>query len=253
MNNYNSQQPFADYTVESQSIKAGTTSKTFVANVFLWMFAALAISTVFAFLFANNEQLLGYLVTQTEKGVGLSLLGKVTMFAPLGFVLLMSFGFNRLSSTALVALFLVYSAIMGISFSFILLAYTPGSIIACFASAAGMFGLMAVLGYTTKQDLTSFGRIMMMGLIGIIIASIINWFMKSSQLDYIISFIGVLVFTGLTAYDVQKIKRIGAGVEYEGVNAENTKKLSILGALTLYLDFINLFLFLLRIFGRRND
>jgi FtsH-binding integral membrane protein len=253
MDNYNSQQPFSEYTVESQSIKTGSTSKTFVANVFLWMFAALAISALCAYLFATNEELLSYLITETPKGVGLSLLGKITMFAPLGFVLLMSLGFNRLSSSALVALFLTYSAIMGISLSFILLSFTAGSVVACFVSAAGMFGLMAVLGYTTKQDLTSFGRIMMMGLIGIVIATIVNWFMHSAQLDYVISFIGVLVFTGLTAYDVQKIKRIGAGVEYEGIGAEQTKKLSIMGALNLYLDFINLFLFLLRIFGKKNN
>lgn len=250
MDHHNSPQQFADYTVESQSIKAGTTSKTFISNVFLWMFVALGISALTAYVFANNATLLNYLV---EPNVGLTTLGKVTMFAPLGFVLLMSFGFNRLSSSALVGLFLLYAIINGISFSFILMVYTEGSIGACFGAAAGMFGLMAVMGYTTDKDLTSFGRIMIMGLIGIVIASIINWFMGSAQLDYIISIIGVLVFTGLTAYDVQKLKRIGAGVEYEGVNAENTKKLAILGALTLYLDFINLFLFILRLFGGKRD
>jgi FtsH-binding integral membrane protein len=117
-----------------------------------------------------------------------------------------------------------------------------------------MFGIMAVLGYTTDKDLTGFGRLMMMGLMGILIAMLINWFLGSERLDYIISIIGVMVFTGLTAYDVQKLKRIGEGIEYEGVDAANTKKMSVLGALTLYLDFINLFLFLLRLFGgRRND
>ncbi len=249
MSNYDQQQ-FSEYTVESQSInQATTTQKTFVASVFLWMFLALGISTVFAYAFASNEQLLAYLITAEG---GLSTLGYVAMFAPLGFVMAMSLGFARFSSGVLVLLFVLYAAITGISLSFILLLYTSGSVIACFASAAGMFGLMSVLGYTTKQDLTSFGRIMYMALIGIIIASVINWFMNSDTLNYIISYIGVLVFTGLTAYDVQKIKRIGAGVEYEGVGAEQTKKLAILGALTLYLDFLNLFLFLLRIFGRRD-
>jgi len=109
--------------------------------------------------------------------------------------------------------------------------------------------VMAVLGYTTSTDLTKFGGIMMMALIGIIIASVVNWFMQSESMDYIISIIGVLVFTGLTAYDVQKIKRIGGGVEY---GAEDTKKLAIMGALSLYLDFINLFLFLLRFLGSRD-
>ena len=251
MDNYNSQQPFADYTVESESIKTGvTTQKTFVASVFLWMFLALGISSAAAYLFASNQELMAYLIN-FETG-GLSTLGYITMFAPLGFVLAMSLGFARFSSPVLVLLFILYSAITGISLSFILLMYTSGSVISCFAAAAGMFGLMAVMGYTTKQDLTSFGRIMMMGLIGILIAMVINMFMNSETMDYVISIIGVLVFTGLTAYDVQKIKRIGAGVEYEGVNAENTKKMAILGALTLYLDFINLFLFLLRLFGRRD-
>ncbi len=250
MDQYN-QQNFSEYTVESQSVNhATTTQKTFVASVFLWMFLALGISAVCAYAFANNLQLLSYLV-DFEAGK-MTTLGYITMFAPLGFVLAMSLGFARFSAPVLVTLFILYAAITGISLSFILLVYTPGSIMACFASAAGMFGLMSVLGYTTKKDLTGFGRLMMMGLVGIIIASIINFFIGSSSMDYIISYIGVLVFTGLTAYDVQKIKRIGAGVEYEGVGAEQTKKLAILGALSLYLDFINLFLFLLRIFGRKD-
>ncbi len=228
-----------------------TTAKTFMANVFLWMFIGLGLSAVMAYLFASNESLLGYLVDlSTGK---MNPLGWVVMFAPLGFVMLMSFAFNRLSATAITGLFLAYSAINGISFSFILLAYTAGSIMTCFLSASAMFGVMAVMGYTTKKDLTGFGRIMMMGLVGIIIASIINMFMHSGTMDYIVSFIGVMVFTGLTAYDVQKLKRIGAGVEYEGVGAAQVKKLSILGALNLYLDFINIFLFLLRLFGNRRN
>lgn len=228
-----------------------TTAKTFMANVFLWMFIGLGLSAVMAYLFASNESLLGYLVDlSTGK---MNPLGWVVMFAPLGFVMLMSFAFNRLSATAITGLFLAYSAINGISFNFILLAYTAGSIMTCFLSASAMFGVMAVMGYTTKKDLTGFGRIMMMGLVGIIIASIINMFMHSGTMDYIVSFIGVMVFTGLTAYDVQKLKRIGAGVEYEGVGAAQVKKLSILGALNLYLDFINIFLFLLRLFGNRRN
>jgi len=129
------------------------------------------------------------------------------------------------------------------------LVYTSGSIFGTFLAAAGMFGLMAVVGYTTKTDLTKFGSIMMMGLVGIIIASLINFFLQSDSMGYIISCIGVLVFTGLTAYDVQKLKRIGAGVEF---GVESTSKLVIMGALNLYLDFINLFLFLLRIFGDKK-
>jgi len=175
------------------------------------------------------------------------------MFAPLGFVLLMSFGYQRLSAPVLVLLFVIYSALNGITFSFILLTYTSGTVLACFLSAAAMFGLMAFMGYTTKQDLTKFGRILFMGLIGIIVASLINLFMGNSTLDYIISFIGVMIFTGLTAYDVQKLKNIGAGIQYADVPASDVKKVSILGALYLYLDFINLFLFLLRLFGGRRN
>lgn len=222
-----------------------TVAKTFMANVFLWMFIGLGLSAVMAYLFASSESLMGYIIH--------SPLIWIVMFAPIGFVMLMSFAFNRLSATAITGLFLAYSAINGISFSFILLYYTAGSIMTCFLSASAMFGVMAVMGYTTNKDLTGFGRIMMMGLIGIIIASIINMFMHSGTMDYIVSFIGVLVFTGLTAYDVQKLKRIGAGVEYEGVGTAQVKKLSILGALNLYLDFINIFLFLLRLFGNRRN
>lgn len=225
-------------------------AKNFMANVFIWMFAALGISALFAFLFANNLELLSYLVDfETGK---MTILGWVTMFAPLGFVLLMSFAYQRLSASAITLLFVLYAIINGISFSFILLAYTSGSVIGCFASASAMFGIMAVMGYTTKKDLTSFGRILTMALIGILVAMLINFFLKSSAMDYVISIIGVMVFTGLTAYDVQKLKRIGAGLEYGEVPATETKKLAVMGALNLYLDFINIFLFLLRLFGRRD-
>ncbi|MBI1342802.1 MAG: BAX inhibitor (BI)-1/YccA family protein [Terrimonas sp.] len=227
-----------------------TTVKNFMANVFSYMFLALGVSALMAYLFSSNPILLSYLINETH--TGLNMLGYVVMFAPLGFVLLMSFGYARLSAPVLMLLFIVYAAITGISFSFIFLAYTSGSILACFLSASVMFGVMAVMGYTTQKDLTSFGRIMMMGLIGIIIASLVNLFLKNGTMDYIISFIGVMVFTGLTAYDVQKLKRIGEGIESEGTPAVEVKKRSIMGALSLYLDFINLFLMLLRLFGRRN-
>ena len=118
---------------------------------------------------------------------------------------------------------------------------------------AFMFGVMAIMGYTTDKDLTSFGTLLTMGLVGMVIAMMINWFLHSDALGYIISLVGVAVFTGLTAYDVQKLKRVGAGVEYGDVSANDTKKLSLLGALTLYLDFINLFIMLLRLFGNRRN
>ena len=232
--------------VQSQE-EAGSMSKTFVASVFSWMFAALAITSIVAYYFGNSIQLLSLLV-DPELGK-MTTLGYVTMFSPFAFVLVISFGFNRIAYPVLLFLFLLFSAVMGMSLSFIFMAYTAGSIYGTFAAASGMFGLMAVVGYTTKTDLTKFGSIMMMGLVGIIIASLINMFIGSSGLDYIISFIGVLVFTGLVAYDVQKLKRIGAGIEYGTAMAS---KLVIMGALNLYMDFINLFLFLLRLFGDRK-
>ena len=222
-------------------------SKTFMASVFSWMFAALAITSIVAYYFAHDLDLFATLVN-VQVG-GLTTLGYIVMFAPLAFILVISFGFNRLSYPILLLLFLVFSGVMGMSLSFIFFTYTAGSIYGTFAAASGMFGLMAVVGYTTKTDLTKFGSIMMMGLVGIIIASLINFFMQSEMMDYIISVIGVLVFTGLTAYDVQKLKRIGAGVEY---GTEVASKLVIMGALNLYMDFLNLFLFLLRIFGDRK-
>lgn len=247
MENFNQNQIFPDSRVENMGSRV--ISKSFFSNVFLWMFAGLGISAVLAFAFAMNTQWLSFMFNDQGK---LGLLGYAVMFAPFILVMTMSLAFTRLSATAITGLFLLYSAINGISFSFILLAYTAGSVVGCFASAAVMFGVMAVMGYTTKKDLTSFGRIMFMGLIGIIVAMLINFFMHSQALDYVISIIGVMVFVGLTAYDVQKLKRIGAGIEYEGASAGDVKKMSILGALTLYLDFINIFLFLLRLFGRRK-
>jgi uncharacterized protein len=249
MENYNQQS--RTYPIQNNATAgAGSLAKNFMANVFTWMFVALAVSSLFAILFANNTHLLAYLFnTITGK---MNPLGWIVMFAPLGFVMLMSFGFQRLSASAITTLFLVYAAINGISFSFILLAYTANSVIGCFLSAAAMFGVMAVMGYTTTKDLTSFGRLLMMALIGILVAMLINLFMKSDTMGYVISVIAVLVFTGLTAYDVQKLKRIGEGVEYEGTPANETRKLAVMGALSLYLDFINIFIHLLRLFGSRR-
>jgi uncharacterized protein len=227
--------------------QAGTLAKNFMANVFMWMFAALAISGFVAFYVAGNAEILNMLISETG---GLNLLGYAVMFAPLAFVLVMSFGLHKLSYSVLLLLFIAYSFVNGVSFSFILLSYTAGSVAACFASAAVMFAIMAIAGYTTQQDLTKFGSIMIMGLIGILVASLVNFFLKSDTMDYIISFVGVLVFTGLTAYDVQKLKHIGMVSE---PGAEATKKATVMGALNLYLDFVNLFIMLLRLFGGRRD
>ena len=246
MNNYlgNSGRNFVG---QYQKVESASLSRTFMANVFSWMFVAMMITAVTAYLFASNEQLIGYLIN-TQTGA-MKTLGWIVMLAPLGFVLLMSFKFNSLSALSLTLLFIAFSILMGMSLSFILLVYTAASIWKTFLVTAGMFGIMAITGYTTKTDLSKFGSIMMMGLVGLIIAMVVNAFMRSETFDYIISFIGVLIFTGLTAYDVQKLKRIGSGATY---GAESTKKLVIMGALRLYLDFINLFLFLLRFLGNRR-
>ena len=227
--------------------ETGTLAKTFMASVFMWMTAAMVITAFTAYYFASDLSLMKMLVnTETH---GLSTLGWVVMLAPLGFVMLMSFGFQRIGLLPMTFLFIVFSVLMGMSLSFIFLAYTAASIYKTFFVAAGMFGFMAIVGYTTRTDLTRFGSLMMMGLVGMLIAMVVNMFMKSGMMEYIISIAGVLIFTGLTAYDVQKLKRIGAGVE---AGTDDTKKISILGALTLYLDFINLFLFLLRFMGSRK-
>jgi uncharacterized protein len=220
-------------------------SKSFVSNVFAYMALALAISGALAYLFGTTE--LGESLGSLSEGM--TILGWVVMLAPLAFILVMNFGFNKMSFTTLLAVFLGYAAVMGMSLSFIFLIYDPAVITKVFFITAGLFGAMAFIGYTTKTDLTKFGGILMMALIGIIIASVVNMFMGSPFMDYLISCAGVLVFTGLTAYDVQKIKRIGAGVEF---GTSEASKLALMGALNLYLDFVNLFLFLLRVFARRD-
>ncbi len=236
-----------EFRVSPSLTQQGELAKTFMAKVFSWMALALFLSGATAWLFGSSSSLMSLLYTATE---GRTLFGTIVMFAPFAFILLISFGFQRLSVPVLILSFIAYSILMGMSLSFIFMIYAGSSIASTFAIAGGMFGAMAILGYTTKTDLTGFGRIMMMGLIGIIIASVVNMFIGSSGMSYLISFIGVLVFTGLTAYDVQKLKNIGSGVAEYG--AATTDKLAIMGALSLYLDFVNLFLFLLNLFGRRR-
>lgn len=236
------------YFSAQQGAQSLPVAKTFMSQVFLWMTLAMTVTAITAYLFAGNQSLINSLLNP-ETG-SLTGLGWIVTLGPIGFVLLMSFGFQRLSPVAMILLFMTFSVLMGMSLSFILLVYTTSSVYQTFAITGGMFGIMAITGYTTKTDLTKFGSIMFMGLVGLIIAMLVNFFLNSSTLEYIISIIGVLVFTGLTAYDVQRLKRIGSGAGEYG--AANARKLSILGALTLYLDFINLFLFLLRFLGDRK-
>jgi FtsH-binding integral membrane protein len=231
--------------LDLNTAQTGTLAKNFVSNVMTYMSAALAISGIVAWWFGSNSDLMSYLVTET----GMSGLGWLVMLAPFGLVLLMGFGMQCMSSTTMLSVFIAYSVLMGMSLSFIFLAYTQSSIFTTFLITAGTFGTMAFLGYTTSTDLTKMGSFLYMALIGIIIAMVVNWFMRSAMMEYIISMIGVLVFTGLTAYDMQKIKRLGMTVDAQ---SEEGTKLALMGALNLYLDFVNLFLFLLRFLGNRN-
>ncbi|GGI69963.1 membrane protein [Polymorphobacter multimanifer] len=172
----------------------------------------------------------------------------IVMFAPIGLVLWLSFGINRLSEGAAKSIFWVYAALMGASLSTIFLVYTGGSIATTFFAASAGFAGLSLYGYTTKRDLSAMGKFLMMGLIGIVVAMIGNFFLKSSALDLGISIIGVFLFAGLTVYDTQKIKNF----YYEVQGSSFAGKAVIMGALTLYLDFINLFLFLLRFMGDRR-
>jgi uncharacterized protein len=173
----------------------------------------------------------------------------IVMLAPLGFVLALSFGIERMSAGTATVLFWTYAAVMGLSLGSIFLVYTGTSIARVFFITAATFGAMSLYGYTTRTDLSAFGSFLMMGLIGIVIASLVNIFLESSALQFAISIIGVIVFVGLTAYDTQRIKAI----YLESDTAETAGKKAVLGALSLYLDFINLFMMLLHLFGQRRE
>jgi len=237
-----------DYVYDNvMQINDADASRKFLANVFMWMFVALGVSALCAYIFANSPAFLSTLVdANTHQLTGFAY---IIMFAPLAFVLLIRFGLNRISYPVLALLFVAYAAVTGMSLSFILLAYTASSVLGVFLTSSVVFGVMAIAGYTTKTDLTKFGSILIMFLIGIVVASLVNMFLHSSGLDLIITYIGVAVFVGLTAYDVQRLKNIGAGLTYGDASAS---KMALMGGLTLYLDFINLFLMLLRLFGRRR-
>ncbi len=218
-------------------------SSVFLAKVFNWMAMGLGLTGIVAFFTA-------------ETGLAMAIVGSpiffVLIIAELGLVFFLSARIERIQAGTATMLFVGYSILNGLTLSVIFLAYTKSSIAGTFLITAGMFGAMAIYGLVTKRDLSGFGSFLIMGLFGIIIASIVNIFLKSSSLYWAISFIGVFIFTGLTAYDVQKIKNMGErGIMSQGEDA--IRKGSIMGALALYLDFINLFLMLLRFFGGSRD
>lgn len=215
----------------------------FLAKVFNWMALGLGITGIVAYAVAYS-------------GIAIQLINSplfyILMFGELGLVFYLSARIDKIAAGTATGLFLGYSALNGVTLSMIFLAYTASSIAGTFFITAGMFGAMAVYGMVTKRDLSGFGSFLFMGLVGIIIASIVNIFLKSSSLYWAISMIGVFIFTGLTAWDVQKIKRMGEeGILEQGEVA--IRKGAIMGALALYLDFINLFLMLLRFFGGSRD
>jgi FtsH-binding integral membrane protein len=209
-----------------------------IRQVYAWMGTGLAITALMAVATLSSPALLRVLA-------GNQLLFYGLMIGELGLVMVLSAAIDRLSPAVATALFVGYSALNGVTLSLIFLVYTADSIASTFFITAGMFGAMSAYGYLTKSDLTSWGSFLFMGLIGVVIASVVNIFLKSDALSWIVSGIGVIVFTGLTAYDTFKIKAMAAS----GVQG---RKPAILGALTLYLDFINLFLMLLRFVGRRR-
>ena len=230
--------------------------RTYMLKVYNYMASGVFLTGVISlFLFKLSG---GYNIQVSPMGItGLTSVGKalyssplvwIIMLAPLGVVLYMSFGIRKMSAAKAQGTFWIFAALMGASLSSIFLVYTGASITRVFFITAGTFGAMSIYGYTTKRDLTKLGSFLMMGLIGIIIASIVNIFMKSTMMYFVISILGVLIFVGLTAYDTQKIKNMYLVSD----SGEIMGKKAVMGALTLYLDFINLFIMLLRLFGQRR-
>lgn len=222
--------------------------RTFLGKVFTYMTLALVLSGGVAYWFGTDMAMLSYLINPATGKQ--TILGWVVLFAPLALVFVMGGMINRLSGPMLLTVFVAYSALTGASLSYIFLIYTGGSIATVFFVTAAVFGLMAVAGYTTKTDLTKLGSLLFIGLIGVVIAMVVNMFLHSDTMGYIISVLSVVIFTGLTAYDMQRLKQLGGTV----VNGtEMAQKMAVMGALSLYLDFLNLFLALLRLFGSRKS
>ena len=212
-------------------------------RVYAWMCAALTLTALTAYYISTSPYFVN-LIFGNRAAL------PVLIIVQLGLVLSLSFLLERMSMATAALLFLLYSFCLGITLSTVFLVYTQGSIFATFFVTAGMFGAMAIYGYVTKADLTSIGSIGFMALIGLIIGGLVNLFLKSQTFDYVLSAVGVLVFTLLTAYDVQKIKLL---MQERAADKETMAKISLMGALILYLDFVNLFLYLLRFIGRRKD
>ena len=214
-----------------------------MAKVYLWMFAGLLLTTIVAYITSTNETILRFIYGTPVVMIGL-------LVVEIGLVIAISAAIMKLSPAKALALFFLYAALNGMTMSVIFMAYTSGTVIMAFGTTATLFGIMSVVGYTTKSDLTKWGPILFMGLIGIIIASIANMFLASSTLDWIITYAGILLFLALIVYDTKYIKTMTAKFASTG-DSQMVNRIGVLGALKLYLDFINLFLFILRLFGRK--
>lgn len=220
------------------SLDAGL--RKYMLGVYNYMTAGVAITGLMAYVVSTQPALM-----QAIFGTGL---GYVVIFAPFVFILALNFGIHRMSASTVQLVFWAFASVMGVSLSTIFMNYTDASIVRVFFITSAAFAGLSLYGYTTKRDLSGFGTFLVMGLIGIIIASIVNIFLVSSALQFTISVVGVLVFAGLTAYDTQRIK----SQYYEGDGAATMTKKSVMGALSLYLNFINMFLMLLHLFGNRE-
>lgn len=231
-----------------QNIIAGSTTEVavnnFVRSVYNWMAVGLALTGFVAYYVSNNQAILSVIANPIVQ--------IILMISVIGLAVSIGGMINRMSAGTATGLFVVYSALMGLFLAPIFIIYTQASITSTFFICSGTFVACSIYGWTTKRDLTSLGGFFMMGLIGIIIASLVNMFIQSSAMHYIIGYIGVIVFVGLTAYDTQKLKNM-ARAQPAGLDGSVVRKGAILGALSLYLDFINLFLMLLRIFGQGRD
>ncbi|NAT78602.1 Bax inhibitor-1/YccA family protein [Dickeya dadantii] len=222
---------------------ASTGLQTYMAQVYGWMTCGLLLTAFVAWYAANTPAVLQMVFSSKITFFGL-------VIAQLGLVFVLSGMVHRLSGGVATTLFMLYSALTGLTLSSIFIVYSGESIASTFVITAGMFGAMSLYGYVTKRDLTGMGSMLFMALIGILLATLVNFWLKSEGLQLAITYIGVLVFVGLTAYDTQKLKNIGEELSVD--DRDNFRKYSIMGALTLYLDFINLFLMLLRLFGSRR-
>lgn len=236
---------------QTRAVERDAGLRAYMLRIYNYMASALALTGGVALFAANSPAFISMLYQVNEAGypVGISGFGWLVMFAPLGLVLWLSFGVHKMSLFTTQAVYWAYAALVGLSLSSIFLTYTGESIARAFFVTAGTFGAMSIYGYTTKRDLSGMGSFLIMGLIGVLIASVVNIFLHSSALAFATSVLGVLIFVGLTAWDTQRLKSLYYQVSGQG---EALAKVSIMGALSLYMDFINIFLYLLRFMGDRR-